>query len=44
MNRKDYQKPTIKAVKLQFKCQMLTGTTTPPNTPPPAPGYDDWFG
>ena len=44
MNRKDYQKPTMITVKMQFKCQILNGTTPPPNTPPPAPEYDDWFG
>ena len=29
MKRKDYQKPTVKAVKLRFKCQMLAGSGVP---------------
>ena len=44
MKRKDYQKPMVTTIKLQTKCQILNGTNTPPpNTPPPAPEYDDWF-
>ena len=29
MKRKDYQKPTVKAVKLRFKCQILAGSGVP---------------
>ena|GEM_PF-1369151 len=43
MKRKEYQKPIVTTIKLQTKCQILNGTTPPPNTPPEVPDYDDWF-
>jgi len=42
MKRKDYQKPMVTTIKLQTKCQILNGTTTPPS--PNTPSVPWWGG
>lgn len=46
MKKIAYEKPSMRIVELQHKCQLLAGSYTDPEPTPPneIPDYDDWLG
>ena len=45
MKKIAYEKPSMRIVELQHKCQLLAGSYTDPEPTPPneIPDYDDWL-